>query len=118
MTRDPAACLSDMLEHAQHVEAFVAGMDREAFETDRKTQFAVLRGLEVVGEAAKRVSPEIQARFPDIPWRQIVGMRNVIAHDYLGLSLSMVYETATVFIPRLIMRLPEVIASLERETRG
>jgi uncharacterized protein with HEPN domain len=63
---------------------FVAGMDAEVFAKDRKTQYAVLRALEVIGEAAKRVPPDTQARFPDTPWRQIIGMRNIIAHDYLG----------------------------------
>jgi uncharacterized protein with HEPN domain len=58
--------------------------------------------LEVIGEAAKRVPAEVQQRYPDIPWRAIIGMRNIIAHDYLGIRLSRVFETATNFIPRLI----------------
>ncbi len=57
MSHDPAACLGDMLDYARDVEAFVAGMDAEVFAKDRKTQYAVLRALEVIGEAAKRVPP-------------------------------------------------------------
>lgn len=113
MTRDPAACLADMLDYARDAQAFVAGMTAESFAADRKTQFAVLRALEVIGEAAKRVPPEVQDRFPEIPWRQIIGMRNVIAHDYLGIRLSRVFETATAFIPDLVERLPGVIAKVE-----
>lgn len=115
MKRDPVACLADMLDYARDAQAFVAGMNAEAFEADRKTQYAVLRALEVIGEAAKRVPPEVQDRTPEIPWRQIIGMRNVIAHDYLGIRLSRVFETATAFIPDLIVRLPEVIAALDAE---
>jgi uncharacterized protein with HEPN domain len=111
--RDPAICLGDMLDYASDIQTFVNGMDAQAFANDRKTQYAVLRALEVIGEAAKRIPPETQARFADIPWRQIVGMRNVIAHDYLGIRLSRVFETATVFIPELLNRLPEMIAELE-----
>jgi uncharacterized protein with HEPN domain len=113
--RDAAACLGDMLDYARDVQTFVAGMDAEAFAEDRKTQYAVLRALEVIGEAAKRVPPDTQARFPDTPWRQIIGMRNVIAHDYLGIRLSRIFETATVFIPQLLDRLPKMIAELEND---
>jgi uncharacterized protein with HEPN domain len=113
LTRDPAAYLADMLEHAQDVRSFVAGMGEEAFLADRKTVFAVLRALEVIGEAARRVAPEITARHPEIPWREIIGMRNIIAHDYLGLKLSRVFVTATTFVPELIAKLPAIIAETE-----
>ena len=113
MTRDAAARLADMLDYARDAQAFVAGMDAVAFAADRKTQFAVLRALEVIGEAAKRVPVDVQDRHPEIPWRQIIGMRNVIAHDYLGIRLSRVSETATAFIPEVIERLPGVIAEVE-----
>ena len=113
MKRDSTACLGDMLDYARDVQTFVTGMDAEAFAEDRKTQYAVLRALEVIGEAAKRVPPETQARFPDTPWRQIIGMRNVIAHDYLGIRLSRIFETATIFIPQLLDRLPKMIVELE-----
>ena len=114
MTRDPAACLADMLDYARDAQAFVAGMTAESFAADRKTQFAILRALEVIGEAAKRVPAEVQNRFPEIPWRQIIGMRNVIAHDYLGIRLSRVFETATAFIPELVEQLPGVMAEVDR----
>ena len=82
------------------------------FEVDRKTQYAVLRALEVIGEAAKRVPVEVQERYLEIPWRQIIGMRNIIAHDYLGIRLSRVFETVSTFVPLLISRLPDMIDEL------
>lgn len=115
MKRDAAACLADMLDFAQDVQAFVVGMTNESFAADRKTQFAVLRALEVVGEAAKRVPQDVQDRYPDIPWRQIIGMRNVIAHDYLGIRLSRIFETATHFIPGIVARLPAIIREIEAD---
>ena len=109
MRRDPAACLADMLDYARDAQSFVEGMDFYAFAADRKTQYAVLRALEVIGEAAKRVPDDVQQRFPDIPWRQIIGMRNIIAHDYLGIRLSRVHATAVDFLPVLVARLPTMI---------
>jgi uncharacterized protein with HEPN domain len=116
VNRDATACLADMLDYARDARGFVAGMTAEEFLADRKTQYAVLRALEVIGEAARRVPPAVQERHPDIPWRQIIGMRNVIAHDYLGIRLSRVFETATAFIPDLVERLPMVIAETEAGT--
>lgn len=112
MKRDPTACLADMPDYARDAQSFVAGMSVEAFLADRKTQYAVLRALEVIGEAAKRIPAEIQNSYPDIAWRQIIGMRNIIAHDYLGIRISRVFETVTAFFPGLVERLPEVIREL------
>jgi uncharacterized protein with HEPN domain len=112
VSRDPAACLADMLDYARDVQSFVADVDALAFAADRMTQYAVLRAPEVIGEAAKRVPEDVQDRYSDIPWRQIIGMRNVIAHDYLGIRLSRVFETATAFVPKLVERLPVVIAEV------
>ncbi|MBI2239865.1 MAG: DUF86 domain-containing protein [Magnetospirillum gryphiswaldense] len=114
MKRDSAACLADMLEYARDAQSFVSGMDFHAFAADRKTQYAVLRALEVIGEAAKRVPDDVRQRFPDIPWRQIIGMRNIIAHDYLGIRLSRVYATAVDFLPVLVVRLPAMIEDLSQ----
>ena len=105
-----------MLDYARDAQAFVVGMTAETFEADRKTHYAVLRALEVIGEAAKRVPATVQDRPPEIPWRQIIGMRNVIAHDYLGIRLSRVFETATAFVPELVERLPGVIAEVEAQS--
>lgn len=112
MKRDPVACLADMLDYARDAQSFVAGMDFQVFAADRKTQYAVLRALEVIGEAAKRVPDDVQRRFPDVPWRQIIGMRNIIAHDYLGIRLSRVHATVVDFLPVLVARLPAMIAEL------
>lgn len=118
MKRDVAALLADMQDHLALIESFMIGVDWGAFQRDQKTQFAVLRALEVVGEAAKRLPPDVHARFSDVPWRQIIGMRNIIAHDYLGLSLSMIYETATGFAPRLAIRVNEMIHDMAQESRA
>lgn len=112
MKRDPAACLADMLDYAREAEAFVAGMTVEDFLADRKTQFAALRALEVIGEAAGRVPQDVRDLFPDTPWRSIVGMRNIIAHDYLGIRPERIFETIRGFVPEPVRRLPDMITTL------
>ncbi|MDK9722594.1 MAG: DUF86 domain-containing protein [Rhodospirillales bacterium] len=69
----------------------------------------IFHALEMLAEASRRVPPGIVERHPEIPWRQIVGMRNVLAHDYLGLKLDRIYETVRVFLPDLLAKLPAVI---------
>ncbi len=113
MTRDFRDFLDDMLAYAKQAHAFIGEMSWDAFQGDARTFFATARAIEIVGEAARRIPEDVQRRFPEIPWRQIVGMRNVLAHNYDGADPRIVYDTATVFLPQLIARLPAVIASVE-----
>ena len=113
MTRDPRDYLEDMLAYAGKTRGFVEGLSFEAFSRDEKTQMAVIRGLEVIGEAARQVPDDIQERFPEIPWREIVGMRNLLVHAYFGVKLRVVFDTATTFVPELIDRLPAIIAEVD-----
>lgn len=101
MNRDYHDFLDDMLEHAMQARAFVGAMIWEEFEADSRTIFAVARTIEIIGEAARRVPEDIRQSIPAIPWRQIIGMRNVLAHKYDG---------ATKFIPALVASLDMALA--------
>lgn len=105
MTREFADFLDDMLDHAQKATDFVGGMGWEEFQADLRTQFATARAIEIIGEAARRVPDEVQARYPAIPWRQIIGMRNVLAHNYDGADPRIIFDTVTLFLPGLITQL-------------
>lgn len=105
MTRDPILYLDDMPAHARQAHHFVAGMTLDAFTEDTRSQYAVKYALHVVGEAAAKVPPTVRQRFSQVPWQQIIGMRNRLAHDYLGTRLDIVFATARDFAPLLIVQI-------------
>jgi uncharacterized protein with HEPN domain len=110
VTREWRDFLEDMLEHAEKARAFVGPMAWAEFEADEKTRFATIRALEIVGEAAHRVPAEVRNLHPGIPWPQIVGMRNVLAHDYAGTNPRIVYDTVMLFLPGLVTELRKILA--------
>jgi len=107
--------LEDMLEHAEYAEAFVAGFDRAGFELNREKQFAVVRALEIIGEAAKSVPQPIRDLAPGIPWRQMASMRDKLIHHYFGVDLEIVWGTVTTDIPSLIAELRVLLPQLTVE---
>lgn len=101
--------LADMRDSAVAICAYLKGIDKDGFYADGEKQDAVLRRLEIIGEAAGRISPEVQKEFPGIPFREIRGMRNIIAHDYGEVDLGRVWETGVHDIPALLKVLNEIL---------
>jgi len=94
--------LRDILDSALSIRTYLAGVDRTSFMANAEKQDAVLRRFEIIGEAASRLSPETQALFPNLPFRSMRGMRNIIAHDYGVVDLDQVWQTAANDIDGLI----------------
>ena len=107
--RDPALFLYDILECIEKIERYISGMTYEDFEKDERTVDAVLRNLEVIGEAARNTPLEIRSRYYDIPWRKIVGLRNVIIHDYFGVDLENIWEIITKDLPDLKEKVKSIL---------
>lgn len=101
MSRDDVY-LRDMLRAAKKAIEAVSGLDRDTFIRIENLQDIVIRKLIVIGEAARRVSPEMQGAIPSLPWPQIVGMRNTLVHNYDGINLTVIWETIETDLPRLI----------------
>ena len=105
MPRDDTAYLLDMLVAARDAVAFAEGMSYAEFVGDRRTQLSILKSVEIVGEAAARVSEDTRKAHPAIPWSEIVGMRNRLVHAYFDIDLPLVWDTVCNDLPALIARL-------------
>ena len=103
--------LRDMLNAAKLAQDFVADIDWKAFELDLMRQSAVTRQFEIIGEAARRISPETQATIPNIPWSKIIGMRNRLIHEYDDLDLEIIWDTIQLALPGLIKTLESIISA-------
>ncbi|MGQ3683459.1 MAG: HepT-like ribonuclease domain-containing protein [Candidatus Loosdrechtia sp.] len=85
--------LNDIIESLMDIRAFTKGMTYENFINDRKTVKAVVRCLEIIGEAANKIPKHIREIYSEIPWEEIIGMRNKLIHEYFGLDLSIIWQT-------------------------
>jgi uncharacterized protein with HEPN domain len=98
-----------MLEAATQAVAFVEGRERSDIETDPQLRLALLRSIEVLGEAASRISTETRTAYPRIPWRRIISTRNRLIHAYFDIDLDIVWTTATQSVPELAYILRDIL---------
>ena len=108
MWRDDALLL-DMLVAARRAQRFVGDVDRDGFEQSALHQSAVMRVLEVIGEAARKVSEATRDAHPEIPWGDIIGMRNRLIHEYFRVDVRQVWDTVRNDIPQLIVLLEPLV---------
>ena len=101
MSRSPQSLLQDILESCERIEAYVSGYDLDRFSADSKTQDAVIRQYEIIGEAVKKTACGGDRKGPRSPMRQIAGFRDILAHAYFAVELPIVWEAATVKVNEL-----------------
>ncbi len=102
--RFEAQYLQDLIDSARQIAVLIDGFDFEMFRDDRRTRSAVLHELTVIGESANRLTSEMKHRYPEIPWDEIIGTRNVIVHGYFDLLWDRIWNTSTVDVPVLERR--------------
>jgi uncharacterized protein with HEPN domain len=111
MNKRDESLLQDMSAYAVDAIELLGDLDANSLLGDKRTQYAVVRAVEVVGEAASKVSPETRATLTDVPWRQVVGMRNILIHGYTDLDLALVVKVVRAHLPNLIALIAEIIGA-------
>ncbi len=99
MKKDHTVFLLDILQAIDDIQSFIHGMSFGDFIKDQKTQYAVLRGLEVIGEAVKNLPAEFREDYSHVPWKSIAGMRDMLIHEYSGVDFDIVWTTIIVHLP-------------------
>jgi uncharacterized protein with HEPN domain len=111
VSRDWRFFLRDITEYAGYVAEFTDGMSFDEFVADAKTQNAVLRCLEVIGEAVKKIPAEVLAEYPDVPWRRIARFRDRLAHAYFEIDLEIAWGAARERLPEMLVAIQSIDAA-------
>jgi uncharacterized protein with HEPN domain len=111
MQKDELIRIRHMLDAARNAITFAEGKGRSDLDENPMLMFALIRAVEVIGEAASKISRNSQQRFSEIPWPRIVGIRHRLIHGYDDINLDILWETVTVALPPLIQALERIIAS-------
>ncbi len=106
--RDLRDYINDLTEACEDILSFTKGMSYSDFAGDKKTVNAVIRSLEVIGEATKKLPISLKDNYPDIPWRQMAGMRDKLIHEYFGVDKQMVWQAIEKHIPALLPLIKEI----------
>ena len=116
--REYADYLHDMLTYSERAEGLISGVDLNGFLSDEAKILAVVRALEIIGEAARHVPADVRRRWPEVPWRRIVAMRNKLIHEYFGVDPEVIWRTVRQDLPVLRAALAGLEEELDRENAG
>ncbi len=112
MTRTYIDYLRDILSAIEDAQSFVEDIDLDSFLGNKEKQYAVVRALEIIGEAAARIPPNLREQYPAPPWKEMVGMRNIVIHQYFGVDEVVVWRTVQEELPPLKLTIARMITDM------
>ena len=115
MRRDYRLYLDDILDAIKRIRDYVRGMDYKSFSSDMRTQDAVVRNLEIIGEASRQLPVEIREKVATIEWSKIMGLRNILVHEYFGVNLLIIWDIVE---HKLELLAEACLELMEKETEG
>lgn len=104
--------LQDILESIDEIESFIQGITLEEFQNKREKILAVVKLLEIIGEAVKQIPDNLRLQYSDIPWKAIAGMRDILVHEYWGIDINVIWATITEYLPELKSVIKEILLNL------
>ncbi len=113
--RDILVYLDDILESAELIESYVSSISEGEFYQTLEKQDAILHRLQIIGEAAKHVPATYRERWKQVPWKDIAGIRDIIVHEYFGITLTMIWKTAIEDIPHLKQQIQSILDNFSAE---
>ena len=111
--RDVRLFINDILEAIGKIEKYVRNKSYEEFQKDEKTKDAVVRNLEIVGEAVRNIPEDFKEKYPDVDWKAAAGMRDKLIHEYFGVSMAIVWETVKSDLPPFKKRVIEISKEMQ-----
>lgn len=113
MKKDPQIFIGHILESIQLIEEYALHLTGEKFKKDRALQDAIIRRLEIIGEAVKNIPASFKSKHPDIPWKQMAGMRDVLIHEYFDIDLSLTWSVVKRELPSIKEKLLVIASSVQ-----
>lgn len=113
MKKDPEIFIQHILDCIELIEDYTRDVTREDFVKSSQLQDSVIRRIEVIGEAVKNIPQEIKNRYPDIPWKRVAGMRDILIHEYWGIDINLIWEVATKEVFEIKRKMLVIMISLK-----
>jgi uncharacterized protein with HEPN domain len=114
MKKDPLVFIEHILESIDSIKEYIEGLSKEDFFSSKEKQDAILRRIEIIGEAVKNLPEDVKSKHSEVPWKKITGMRDIVVHNYFGVDLNLTWKIATTDIDELKTTLLKVKKSIKR----